>query len=87
MYENMIFIFSEIFNNPAITAKLADTKAAGEVKALELFYTTLQNEPAKAFYGINHVEKANEAQAIEILLVSDSLFRYNFNKTILHEFR
>lgn len=35
----------------------------------------LQNEPARAYYGIRHVERANEAQAIETLLVTDSLFR------------
>lgn len=62
--------------DPAVTAKMADTKALGEVKALEAFYTTLQTEPAKAFYGTRHVEAANEAQAIETLLISDNLFRY-----------
>lgn len=56
-------------------AKLSDTKAAGEVKALEQFYQVLQSEPAKAYYGKNHVLKAAEAQAIETLLVSDNLFR------------
>jgi len=54
---------------------MADTKAAGEVKALETFYTILQTEPARAFYGPAHVEKANAAQAIETLLISDNLFR------------
>lgn len=42
---------------------------------METFYTTLQCEPAKAFYGKKHVEIANEAQAIETLLISDNLFR------------
>lgn len=42
---------------------------------METFYTTLQCEPAKAFYGKKHVEKASEAQAIEVLLISDNLFR------------
>lgn len=65
----------EVLADPTVTAKLSDTKAAGEVKALGTFYTVLQNEPDKAFYGFNHVEKANEAQAIETLLVSDKLFR------------
>lgn len=55
--------------------KLSDTKAASEVKALEQFYQILQNEPAKAFYGKHHVIRAAEAQAIEILLISDNLFR------------
>lgn len=55
---------------------MADTKALAEVKALEMFYTTLQTEPSRAFYGFKHVEKANQAQAIDTLLISDNLFRY-----------
>uniref|UniRef100_A0A4D5R9R3 Protein pelota homolog n=1 Tax=Scolopendra viridis TaxID=118503 RepID=A0A4D5R9R3_SCOVI len=65
----------EVLADPTVTAKLSDTKAAGEVKALDTFYTMLQNEPNKAFYGLKHVEKAKEAQAIETLLISDKLFR------------
>jgi len=42
---------------------------------LDNFYKTLQSESARAFYGINHVEKANEALSIETLLITDSLFR------------
>lgn len=65
----------EVLQDPSVMTKISDTKAAGEVKALESFYTTLQCEPAKAFYGKKHVERANEAQAIETLLISDKLFR------------
>lgn len=65
----------EVLVEPSVMAKMSDTKALGEVKALEAFYSTLQTEPAKAFYGIKHVERACEAQAIETLLVSDNLFR------------
>ncbi|XP_044271584.1 protein pelota [Tribolium madens] len=65
----------EILQDPAVVNKISDTKAASEVKALESFYTMLQCEPDKAFYGKKHVEKANEAQAIETLLISDNLFR------------
>ena len=56
-------------------SRISDTKAASEVKALETFYTVLQTDPQRAFYGKRHVEKANEAQAIETLLISDKLFR------------
>lgn len=56
---------------------MADTKAMAEVKALENFYSILQTEPSRAFYGLNHVLKANEGQAIDTLLVSDNLFRYS----------
>lgn len=65
----------EILTDPSVVAKMADTKALGEVRALESFYTMLQTEPAKAFYGVKHVERANESQAIETLLISDNLFR------------
>lgn len=65
----------EVLTDPSVVAKMADTKASSEVRALESFYTMLQTEPAKAFYGTKHVESANEAQAIETLLISDNLFR------------
>jgi len=42
---------------------------------LDNFYKTLQSESTRAFYGINHVEKANEVLGIETLLITDSLFR------------
>lgn len=36
----------------------------------------LQHEPDRAFYGLKQVEKANEAMAIDTLLISDELFRH-----------
>ncbi|XP_045785866.1 protein pelota [Maniola jurtina] len=65
----------EVLQEPAVIAKISDTKAASEVKLLESFYTMLQLEPAKAFYGKKHIERANEAMAIETLMISDKLFR------------
>jgi len=65
----------EVLSNPSIAAKLEDTKALGELKVLENFYKTLQSESTRAFYCINHVEKANEVLGIETLLITDSLFR------------
>ncbi|KAG7196539.1 hypothetical protein KM043_018561 [Ampulex compressa] len=65
----------EVLAEPTVISRISDTKAAGEVRALEAFYSTLQTDPAKAFYGKRHVERANEAQAIETLLISDKLFR------------
>ena len=65
----------EVLQDPAVIIKMSDTKAASEVKILESFYQMLQCEPAKAFYGKKHVLRAAEAQAIEILLISDNLFR------------
>lgn len=65
--------------DPAVAARLADTKAQAEVKALQSFYDMLANDPTRAYYGVNHVEKANKQQAVDTLLMSDSLFR---SKTI-----
>ncbi|XP_076184026.1 protein pelota-like [Ptiloglossa arizonensis] len=65
----------EILAEPAVISRISDTKAAGEVKALETFYTILQTDPSRAFYGKKHINKAIEAQAIETLLISDKLFR------------
>ncbi|CAK1545248.1 unnamed protein product [Leptosia nina] len=65
----------EVLQEPSVIAKISDTKAASEVKLLESFYTMLQLEPAKAFYGKKDVLRANEALAIETLMISDKLFR------------
>lgn len=65
----------EVLADPAVTSKLTDTKASSEVRALNAFYSMLQQEPERAFYGIDHVERANEMEAIETLLVTDELFR------------
>jgi protein pelota len=65
----------EVLQDSGVLAKMSDTKAAGEVKRLEAFYTMLQTEPARAFYGKKHVQLAIEAQAVETLLLSDNLFR------------
>ncbi|XP_011308857.1 protein pelota [Fopius arisanus] len=65
----------EVLADPTVVARISDTKAAGEVKILEQFYTILQTDPSRAFYGKKHVKLAAEAQAIEVLLISDKLFR------------
>lgn len=65
----------EVLSDQDVTMRLADTKATAEVKILDDFYQMLQNDPNRAFYGVRHVEKANEAQAIETLLITDELFR------------
>lgn len=72
---NCVICVTEVLQEPAVMNKISDTKAASEVKLLESFYTMLQLEPAKAFYGKKHVERANEAMAIETLMISDKLFR------------
>uniref|UniRef100_A0A8C1QQ90 Protein pelota homolog n=2 Tax=Cyprinus carpio TaxID=7962 RepID=A0A8C1QQ90_CYPCA len=70
------YSLKEVLCDPAVTARLSDTKASGEVKALEDFYKMLQQEPDRAFYGLAHVERASEALAVDILMISDKLFRH-----------
>ncbi|KAG7325425.1 hypothetical protein KOW79_011741 [Hemibagrus wyckioides] len=70
------YSLKEVLSDPTVTSRLSDTKAAGEVKALEDFYKMLQHEPDRAFYGLAHVERASEALAVDILLISDTLFRH-----------
>jgi len=67
----------EVLQDPAIQARLENTKATEEVRALEAFYKMMKNEQSRAFYGPKHVLAACEAEAIEVLLISDKLFRAN----------
>ena len=49
---------AEVLNDPAVTARLADTKALGEVRALDDFYAMLQHDSDRAFYGWGADNKA-----------------------------
>lgn len=66
----------EVLADPLLQNRLADTKAAKEMKILQDFQRMLANDSSRAFYGRRHIEHAIEAQAIETLLISDRLFRY-----------
>lgn len=65
----------EVLQDPSLAPRLADTKASAEVKALDEFYQMLMNDADRASYGVKHVEKAVDLQAVEVLLISDELFR------------
>ena len=56
-------------------ARVKDTKAATEVRALNDFFETLASAPERAFYGPAHVFAAHEMCAIDKLLITDALFR------------
>ncbi|KAK9762972.1 Translation factor pelota [Basidiobolus ranarum] len=65
----------EVMQDPSIQAKLADTKAAQEIKALDRFYVMLNQDPDRAYYGYDHIKRAEEMGAIDTLLLTDGLFR------------
>ncbi|CAG8666815.1 19844_t:CDS:10 [Dentiscutata erythropus] len=65
----------EVLQDPAVQSQLTDTKFAREIVALDKFFKMLNDDPDRAFYGWDHVRKAEERGAIGTLLLSDELFR------------
>lgn len=66
----------EVFADGNLLSKIENTKAFGEIKALENFHEMLNTDPDRAYYGFNHVKRAHEQfNAIETLLITDELFR------------
>jgi protein pelota len=65
----------EVLEDPSVMARVKDTKAATEVRALNDFFETLASAPERAFYGPAHVFAAHELGAIDTLLIADGLFR------------
>lgn len=66
---------NELLNDEALQNKLADTKALQEVKAMDNFKKLMVSSPDRAVYGPKAVLKASESQAVEELLITDTLFR------------
>jgi len=65
----------EVLQDKVVLDQMADTKAVKDVDALESFYKTLENDPDRATYGLKQITKSNQQQAIDVLMISDSLFR------------
>jgi protein pelota len=42
-----------VLSDPNVAPRLAETKAAGEVKALDEFFEMMRNDSDRAFYGYN----------------------------------
>jgi protein pelota len=65
----------EVLADPAVAARIADTKAARESAALAAFFEALHTDPDRAWYGPAHVAAAADAGAVATLLLSDSVVR------------
>ncbi|CAG8518788.1 9597_t:CDS:10 [Paraglomus occultum] len=65
----------EVLQDPVVQNQLADTKYAQEMTTLDKFFKMLNDDPDRAFYGWNHVSKAEERAAVGTLMLSDELFR------------
>jgi protein pelota len=64
-----------VFADVSVLARLNDTRAASEVWALNSFFKALATNSSKAYYGYRHVRLAADRHAVDVLLVSDALFR------------
>ena len=71
----------EVFSDPNVAAQMTETKVAKEVAILNRFMRMMDTDPDKAYYGYDHVAKANEQLSIDSLLVTDELFRASDVKT------
>ena len=65
----------EVLLDTSILEQLKDVKAADEVAALQKFYETFNTDASRAVYGLKHVTEANEAAAIDMLLITNELFK------------
>ena len=66
----------EILSDPAVLSRIQNTHAIDETRDLDRFFEMLDAQPDRAFYGLKHVLLANANNAIEVLLITDELFRY-----------
>ncbi|KAI5068035.1 hypothetical protein GOP47_0016380 [Adiantum capillus-veneris] len=65
----------EVLSAPSVMSLIMDTKAAKEVRVLKDFFDMLSNDPSRAIYGPKEVDVAQDRLAIQILLLTDELFR------------
>jgi protein pelota len=65
----------EVLARPELQSRLADTKAVGEIRALQDFNSMMVSDESRAFYGPSHVFVAADHGAIQTLLITDDLFR------------
>jgi protein pelota len=65
----------EVLSKPEILSQIKNTKAAEDINVMEKFNEILYKDMDRIVFGIKAVEKANEKEAIETLIVSDDYLR------------
>ena len=63
----------EILSDSGVAGRLSDTKAAGEIIALERFFKMLNDDPERAYYGFKHVNAACQSLAIDTVHIYNSI--------------
>jgi protein pelota len=64
-----------MISNPEVASQLLETRVIEDVKAFQAFTEMLKNDPDRAYYGYNHVLRADEELAVDTLMVTDTLFK------------
>lgn len=70
---------NEILKDKRLLDLLQDKKFVQEIKAVTEFFTTLEMQPDKVCYGYKDVKNAIECNAVQTLLIVDTLTRNNDN--------
>jgi len=65
----------EVLSSAEMIKKMGDTKASEQTNLLNRFFKLLNHDESRAIYGRRYVEVANESQAVDILMITDELFR------------
>ena len=66
---------TELLADAQVQSRLADTKSFRDNARLNEFFSLLSTDADRAYYGYEHVTKANDLRAVETLLLTDELFR------------
>lgn len=69
----------EVLGDPRAMSLIKDTKSATELRAMKEFNEVMLFHPDKACYGPKSVDLASELIAIEILLITDEMYRNRDN--------
>ena len=65
----------EVLQDKGIASRLSDTKAMAEVKLMDQFFAMMGNDEDRVAYGPLPVQAAVEKDAVQLLMVLDTLFR------------
>ena len=61
--------------DPGVARNLADTRAAGDVAAVEAFFQMMREDETRTAYSYKHVRLALDSAAVDTLMLADDLFR------------
>lgn len=71
---------NEVIKRPALKTTVEDANSALDIKLVDELLTNISKDSGLAVYGLKDVESSVNAGAVEVLLVSDSIFYRERNK-------